>query len=96
MALFDMTRLVTKQAAGTWQAKPGEVGKAVGYALKSGYRHLDCALIYQNGELVFHSHAPSYAKAVVRLEKEVGDAIKASGIPRKEIFITSKVCVSHD
>lgn len=88
-----MARPVAKQVAGTWQAKPGEVGKAVGYALKSGYRHLDCALIYQNGELVFLSHALSYAKVVVRLEKEVGDAIKASGIPRKEIFITSKVCV---
>lgn len=35
--------------AGTWQAKPGEVGKAVLHALKVGYRHLDCALIYQNG-----------------------------------------------
>ncbi|KAL1980913.1 hypothetical protein VTN96DRAFT_3333 [Rasamsonia emersonii] len=57
---------------GTWQAKPGEVGQAVLHALKCGYRHLDCAFIYQN-------------------EKEVGEAIKASGIPREEIFITSKV-----
>ncbi|CAI7636407.1 unnamed protein product [Penicillium discolor] len=61
---------------GTWQAKPGEVGNAVGHALKSGYRHLDYPLIYQN-------------------EKEVGDAVKASGIPRKEIFITSKVWNTH-
>ncbi|KAH8805433.1 glycerol dehydrogenase [Xylogone sp. PMI_703] len=56
---------------GTWQAKPGEVGRAVVHALKVGYRHLDCALIYQN-------------------EKEVGEAIKESGVPRKDIFITSK------
>jgi len=56
---------------GTWQAKPGEVGEAVKHALKTGYRHLDCALIYGN-------------------EKEVGEAIKASGVPREEIFITSK------
>ncbi|KAL2835335.1 NADP-dependent oxidoreductase domain-containing protein [Aspergillus pseudoustus] len=61
---------------GTWQAKPGEVGKAVSHALKCGYRHLDCALIYQN-------------------EKEVGEAVKASGIPREEIFITSKVWNTH-
>jgi len=33
---------------GTWQAKPGEVRAAVSHALRSGYRHLDCALIYQN------------------------------------------------
>ncbi|KIM99146.1 hypothetical protein OIDMADRAFT_56311 [Oidiodendron maius Zn] len=57
---------------GTWQAKPGEVGRAVLHALKVGYRHLDCALIYQN-------------------ENEVGDAIRQSGVPREDIFITSKV-----
>jgi glycerol 2-dehydrogenase (NADP+) len=34
---------------GTWQAKPGDVGRAVSHALQVGYRHLDCALIYQNG-----------------------------------------------
>ncbi|OAQ61103.1 glycerol dehydrogenase [Pochonia chlamydosporia 170] len=61
---------------GTWQAKPGEVGKAVEHALKSGYRHIDCALIYRN-------------------ESEVGEAIKKSGIPREEIFITSKVWNTH-
>ncbi|KAJ6443388.1 Heat Labile Enterotoxin Type Iib [Purpureocillium lavendulum] len=31
----------------------------------------------------------------VGLEKEVGDAIKASGVPRDEIFITSKVWNTH-
>ncbi|KAF2148140.1 protein GCY [Myriangium duriaei CBS 260.36] len=33
---------------GTWQAKPGEVAKAVTFALKTGYRHIDAALIYGN------------------------------------------------
>ena len=33
---------------GTWQAKPGEVERAVAEALKVGYRHIDCALIYGN------------------------------------------------
>ncbi|EPQ50913.1 Aldo/keto reductase [Gloeophyllum trabeum ATCC 11539] len=58
---------------GTWQSKPGEVTKAVEYALKeAGYRHIDCAWAYGN-------------------EKEVGAGIRASGVPRSEIFITSKL-----
>lgn len=49
---------------------------AVAFALKNGYRHLDCALIYQN-------------------EHEVGQGIKDSGVPRSEIFITSKLWNTH-
>ncbi|KAJ0383585.1 hypothetical protein COL922a_010202 [Colletotrichum nupharicola] len=33
---------------GTWRSEPGEVRKAVAYALKDGYRHIDAALIYGN------------------------------------------------
>lgn len=33
---------------GTWQAAPYEVERAVEIALKSGYRHIDCASIYRN------------------------------------------------
>ncbi|KAK6904935.1 alcohol dehydrogenase (NADP+) [Kwoniella mangroviensis CBS 10435] len=61
---------------GTWQSAPGEVAKAVEHALKSGYRHLDCAWAYGN-------------------EAEVGQGIKASGVPREEIFVTSKLFELH-
>jgi glycerol 2-dehydrogenase (NADP+) len=37
---------------GTWKAKPGEVRQAVAHALKVGYTHLNCALIYQNEDEV--------------------------------------------
>jgi glycerol 2-dehydrogenase (NADP+) len=29
---------------GTWQSKPNEVEKAVEYALRKGYRHIDTAV----------------------------------------------------
>ncbi|WVW81122.1 hypothetical protein I302_103113 [Kwoniella bestiolae CBS 10118] len=61
---------------GTWKSEPGEVTKAVAYALKDGYRHIDAALIYGN-------------------ENEVGQGIKDSGVPREEIFITSKLWNTH-
>ncbi|OXG44802.1 oxidoreductase [Cryptococcus neoformans Bt120] len=57
---------------GTWQAAPGEVEKAVEEAIKVGYRHIDCALIYQN-------------------QDEVAQGIKASGVPRKDLFLVSKL-----
>ena len=33
---------------GTWLSKPGEVRAAVDFALRQGYRHVDCASIYFN------------------------------------------------
>ena len=45
-----------------------EVENAVKTALQIGYRHLDCAPVYDN-------------------EIAVGKGIKASGIPREEIFV---------
>jgi len=57
---------------GTWKSQPGEVAKAVEHAVKSGYRHLDCAAAYGN-------------------ENEVGEGIRASGVPRSELFVTSKL-----
>jgi glycerol 2-dehydrogenase (NADP+) len=57
---------------GTWQSQPGDVEKAVEYALRAGYRHIDTALAYGN-------------------ESEVGLGIKNSGVPRSEIWITTKL-----
>ncbi|OQD61745.1 hypothetical protein PENPOL_c015G04929 [Penicillium polonicum] len=61
---------------GTWRSEPGQVRKAVSFALKNGYSHIDAALIYGN-------------------EHEVGQGIKDSGVPRENIFITSKLWNTH-
>ncbi|KAF8588827.1 Aldo/keto reductase [Ramaria rubella] len=60
---------------GTWKSKPHEVENAVEIAVKSGYRHLDLAHIYEN------QHEVGAA-----LKKVIPSVVK-----REELFITSKL-----
>lgn len=65
---------------GTWQSQPGEVSRAVEHAVRSGYRHLDLAKIYQNQKEV--------GEALKQLIPSV--------VKREELFITSKLwCSVH-
>lgn len=61
---------------GTWKSSPGEVYLAVRSALEVGYRHLDCAAVYENEEEV---------------GRGIEDAIKAGHISREELWVTSKL-----
>jgi len=61
---------------GTWKSRSGEVYDAVLHALKAGYRHIDCAPIYENEKEV--------GKA---LKKAFDEGI----VTREEVFITSKL-----
>ncbi|MDN3203589.1 aldo/keto reductase [Algoriphagus sediminis] len=61
---------------GTWKSKPGEVKKAVYWAIEAGYRHLDCARIYQNEKEVGEG---------------IDQAIREGLVKREELFVTSKL-----
>ncbi|XP_034693127.1 NADPH-dependent aldo-keto reductase, chloroplastic-like isoform X1 [Vitis riparia] len=66
---------------GTWKAPPGVVGEAVIAAVKAGYRHIDCARVYDNEKEIGAALKEVFSNGVVK---------------RNEIWITSKLwCSDH-
>lgn len=65
---------------GTWQSKEGEVGAAVEHALRNGYRHIDCAMVYQNEE---------------EIGKAFNKVFTEGKVKREDVFITSKLWNSY-
>jgi len=65
---------------GTWLSEKDKVADAVYHALKSGYKHLDCAWIYRNE---------------VEVGEGMQRAIKEGLVKREDIFVTSKLWLNH-
>lgn len=61
---------------GTWRSTREETYNSVYEAIKCGYRHVDCAAIYGNEDIVGEA---------------IADAIKNNLVKRHELFITSKL-----
>lgn len=61
---------------GTWKSKPERVQKAIINALELGYRHIDCAAIYQNEDIIGQAFKEAFDRGLVR---------------REELFVTSKL-----
>lgn len=65
---------------GTWKSEPGEVYKAIRTAIAVGYKHFDCAYIYQNEK---------------EIGAAFNDAIMSGEVNREELWITSKLWNTH-
>lgn len=61
---------------GTWKSAPGEVYEAVKAAIRLGYRHIDCALIYGNE---------------AEIGRALTESFEAGIVSRQEMWITSKL-----
>jgi alcohol dehydrogenase (NADP+) len=61
---------------GTWKAAPGVVGDAVREAVKVGFRHIDCAPVYQN--------EPEVGAAIAEI-------LDHGRVTRDELWVTSKL-----
>ena len=61
---------------GTWKSKSNEVKSAVMAAISSGYRHIDCALEYDNEKYVGEG---------------INEMINKGLVSRNDLFITSKL-----
>lgn len=75
-ALLNSGHIIPRIGLGTWKSEKGQVKHAVYEALKAGYRHVDCAAIYENEHEVGAALQQAFAQKVTAREK---------------VFVTSKL-----
>lgn len=87
-------RKIPALGLGTWQSKPGEVKAAVATALKVGYVSLAQGSL-RNTILTQLQQRHIDCAWIYGNEREVGEALAESKVPREELFICSKLWNSY-
>ncbi|MGI9264043.1 MAG: aldo/keto reductase [Gammaproteobacteria bacterium] len=77
---FDGAGRMPALGLGTWKSEPGTVGDVIHEALRIGYRHIDCAPIYQNE----HEIGDAF-----------DTAFKNGDVAREDLWVTSKLWNSN-
>jgi len=79
---FNDGNQIPQVGLGTWKSPPGAVGAAVTAALDAGYRHIDCALVYQNEDEIGHALTQKFSSS---------SSSSSSPLRREDVFLTSKI-----
>ena len=75
-AVLNSGHRIPRIGLGTWKSEKGQVKHAVYEALKVGYRHVDCAAIYENEHEVGAALQQAFAQGLT---------------VREQLFVTSKL-----